>query len=127
MRSRALGRALTVSEIGFGAWGIGGATPGATSYGATDDRVSLRAIEKALDLGITFFDTSNVYGYGHSEELLGQVLAGRRAQAVIATKAGLVRYGDPVDLSPDAIRTSLEQSLCRLRTDRVDLLLLHNP
>ncbi len=127
MRNRALGRALTVSEIGFGAWGIGGATPGATSYGTTDDRTSLRAIEKALDLGITFFDTSNVYGYGHSEELLGQVLASRRARVTIATKAGLVRYGDPVDLSPAAIRTSLEQSLRRLRTDRVDLLQLHNP
>jgi len=127
MRSRALGRTLTVSEIGFGAWGIGGSTPGATSYGATDDQASLHAIKKALDLGITFFDTSSVYGYGHSEELLGQALESLRSQVVLATKAGLIRYGDPVDLAPAAIRKSLEQSLRRLRTDRVDLLQLHNP
>jgi aryl-alcohol dehydrogenase-like predicted oxidoreductase len=127
MRSRALGRALTISEIGFGAWGIGGSTPGATSYGATDDQASLHAIRKAFDLGITFFDTSSVYGYGHSEDLLGQALESVRSQVVLATKAGLVRYGDPVDLAPAAIRKSLELSLRRLRTDRVDLLQLHNP
>ena len=57
-----------VSAIGFGAWGIGGATPGATSYGETDDQESRRALHAAFDHGITFYDTSNVYGDGHSEE-----------------------------------------------------------
>jgi aryl-alcohol dehydrogenase-like predicted oxidoreductase len=68
MHYRPLGRSgIALSEVGFGAWGIGGATPGATSYGETDDAVSVRAIEQALASGINFFDTSNVYGYGHSE------------------------------------------------------------
>ena len=73
MHYRKLGSTgLRVSEIGFGAWGIGGATPQATSYGQTDDRVSLKALEVALDSGINFYDTSNVYGLGHSQRLIGQ-------------------------------------------------------
>jgi aryl-alcohol dehydrogenase-like predicted oxidoreductase len=128
MRYRPLGRSgLTVSEIGFGAWGIGGATPGATSYGRTDDVVSLRALEEALACGINFFDTSNVYGYGHSETLLGQALRKHRDRVVIATKAGLEQYGAPADFSPARIRTSLADSLRRLRSDYIDVLQLHNP
>lgn len=128
MKYRALGRSgIKISEIGFGAWGIGGATPGATSYGRTDDRVSLSALHEALDRGITFFDTSSVYGYGHSEELLGQAFAGRRNSVVFATKAGLQRYGEPVDFSRAAISASVEESLTRLQTDYIDLLQLHSP
>jgi aryl-alcohol dehydrogenase-like predicted oxidoreductase len=128
MRSRPLGRTgIAVSEIGFGAWGIGGATPGATSYGRTDDAASLRALNAAIACGINFFDTSNVYGYGHSEELLGQALRARRDKVVIATKAGLYRYGEAADFSAAHIRKSLEDSLRRLRSDYVDLLQLHNP
>jgi aryl-alcohol dehydrogenase-like predicted oxidoreductase len=118
---------LHVSEIGFGAWGIGGATPGATSYGRTDDATSERALAAALDAGINFFDTAAVYGYGHSETLIGRVFAGRRAEVVIATKAGLARYGEPADFSPAALETSLTSSLKRLATDHVDLFQLHNP
>ena len=125
---RKLGRSgLSVSEIGFGAWGIGGSTPGATSYGRTEDRMSLRAIDEALAQGINFFDTSNVYGFGHSEELLWQALQNRRDRAVVATKAGLVRYGEPLDFSPAEIRRSLEGSLRRLKFDHVDVLQLHTP
>lgn len=125
---RPLGRTgIRVSEIGFGAWGIGGATPGATSYGATDDRTSELALAAALDAGINFFDTSAVYGYGHSETLIGRVFAKRRAEVVIATKAGLTRYGEPADFSPAALETSLTSSLERLSTDYVDLFQLHNP
>jgi aryl-alcohol dehydrogenase-like predicted oxidoreductase len=128
MQYRRLGTTgIMVSEIGFGAWGIGGATPGATSYGRTDDAVSLRALEQAIDEGITFFDTSAVYGYGHSEELIGRAFAGRRDRVVIATKAGLAAYGEPPDFSPGALATSLDGSLRRLRTDHVDLFQLHNP
>jgi aryl-alcohol dehydrogenase-like predicted oxidoreductase len=128
MRYRPLGRSgIAVSNIGFGAWGIGGATPGATSYGRTDDAVSLRAVEEALARGINFFDTSAVYGYGHSEELLGQALRHCRDRAIIATKAGLWEYGTPADFSPQRIRRSLYGSLRRLRTDYVDVLQLHNP
>lgn len=128
MRHRSLGRTgLTVSEIGFGAWGIGGTTPGATSYGATSDDESRRALERALEVGIDFFDTSGIYGAGHSERLLGEVLGAHRDRVVIATKAGRGDYLSPADFSPAAIRRSLEASSTRLRTDRVDLLQLHNP
>src|SRR6185437_7386557 len=104
MRSRALGSSgLTVSEIGFGAWGIGGRTAGETSYGDTDDRRSLAALSRALDLGITFYDTAPAYGDGHSEALIGEAF-GSRDRVVIATKAGLPRFGEPSDFSPAALR-----------------------
>jgi aryl-alcohol dehydrogenase-like predicted oxidoreductase len=128
MRYRSLGRTgLEVSEIGFGAWGIGGTTPGATSYGATSDVESRRALERAIEVGISFFDTSGIYGAGHSEHLIGEVLGPRRSRVVIATKAGRGDYLSPADFSPEAVRRSLEASLTRLRTDFVDLLQLHNP
>ena len=83
MRYRPLGKTgLQVSEIGFGAWGIGGRTVEQTSYGDTDDRTSLAALERALERGITFFDTSAAYGNGHSEELIGRAVRGRRSRAV---------------------------------------------
>jgi len=128
MHYRRLGSTgLRVSEIGFGAWGIGGATPQATSYGQTDDQVSLNALESALDLGINFYDTSNVYGLGHSERLIGQAFRKCRERVIIATKAGFTDYESPADFSADAIRKSVEGSLKRLDTDYVDLLQLHNP
>lgn len=129
MNYRALGRTgLSVSEIGFGAWGIGGRTAGHTSYGATDDATSLAALARALDCGITFFDTSSAYGDGHSEALIGQAFSGaRRDRVVIATKAGYESWDRAPDFSPAAIQASAENSLARLRTDHVDLLQLHNP
>jgi aryl-alcohol dehydrogenase-like predicted oxidoreductase len=128
VRTRPLGSTgLRVSEIGFGAWGIGGRTAGATSYGATDDAVSRRALAVALDRGITFFDTAPAYGDGHSERLIGEAVRGRRDRVVIATKAGLPGFAAPPDFSPAALHASLEGSLRRLGTDCVDLLQLHNP
>ncbi len=128
MKYRALGRTgLDVSEIGFGAWGIGGRTVGATSYGDTDDRTSLAALGRALDRGITLYDTSSAYGDGHSEELLGQAFASRRSDVVIATKAGYDSWDRPPDFSPAAEAASAEASLRRLRTDYIDLFQLHNP
>jgi aryl-alcohol dehydrogenase-like predicted oxidoreductase len=127
MNYRSLGRTgLIVSEIGFGAWGIGGRTVSETSYGDTDDRISLAALARARDCGITFFDTSAAYGSGHSEELIGKALAGVRHQAVLATKAGYEAWDRPPDFSAAAIVASTERSLGRLRTDYLDLLLLHN-
>lgn len=128
MKYRALGRTgLVVSEIGFGAWGIGGRTVGTTSYGDTDDRTSLAALQAALDAGITFFDTSAAYGSGHSEELIGRAFKGAsRARAVIATKAGYEAWDRPPDFSAAAITASAEASLCRLDSDYIDLLQLHN-
>jgi aryl-alcohol dehydrogenase-like predicted oxidoreductase len=128
MNYRRLGRSgIEVSEIGFGAWGIGGATEGLTSYGNTDDRVSLAALRRELDVGITFFDTSSVYGYGRSEELIGEAFRRDRERVVIATKAGFTSWSGAPDFSPAAVLRSCEQSLVRLQTDYVDLLQLHNP
>ena len=90
--SRVLGRSgITVSEIGFGCWAIGGpftmdGKP--DGWGAADDRESIAAIRRALEMGITLFDTADVYGAGHGEEVLGRALAGRRDEVVVATKFG---------------------------------------
>lgn len=127
MRYRPLGRTgLEISEIGFGAWGIGGVTPGATSYGHTDDQVSLAALHRAFERGINFFDTSNVYGNGHSETLIGKAFADCREQVVIATKVGFVDYQQAPDYRAASIERSLAGSLARLRSGYVDLLQLHN-
>ena len=83
-----LGRTgLAVSPIGFGGWAIGGNRFG-NSYGPTDDAESLRAVRRAYDLGCNFFDTADVYGHGHSEQLLGEALAGIRQRVLVATKVG---------------------------------------
>ena len=126
MKKRRLGYSdVYVSEIGFGAWGIGGITPGSTSYGNTDDKQSLRALDSAFERGVTLFDTSNVYGDGHSEELIGLAFAKKRPDVVLSTKFGLDRHFVPLPLTRDAIRQSVHDSLTRLQTDYVDILHLH--
>lgn len=128
MRFRSLGRTgLRVSEIGFGAWGIGGDGGGAVAYGPADRDQSIRALQVALDRGINFYDTSDFYGHGRSEELIGEAFAGRRAEVVVASKAGMLEDGSKTDFSPAHLRRALEASLRRLRTDYVDLYQLHSP
>ena len=128
MKTRALGQTgLNVSEIGFGGWGIGGAAEGAVAYGATSDGESLASLRRAYDLGITFYDTAPLYGYGHSERLMGEAFSGVRSNVLIATKAGLLDAQDRQDFSVAHLERSLEESLGRLRTDYVDLFLLHSP
>ncbi len=119
---------LKVSEVGFGAWAIGGNAHG-NSYGHTDDKTSLEAVKKALDLGCNFFDTADVYGHGHSEELLGKALEGRRDEVVIATKVGGDFYhGTPrMNFTPEYLLFALQKSLERLRTDYIDVYQLHTP
>ncbi len=129
MRYRTLGRTgLKVSEVGFGAWAIGGNAHG-NSYGPTDDDTSLASIRRAIERGCTFFDTADVYGWGHSEELLGRALEDRRDEVFIATKVGGDFYHGAVRMNfdPGYIAVALGRSLRRLRTDRVDLYQLHNP
>ena len=129
MRHRELGRTgLKVSEIGFGAWAIGGNAHG-NSYGPTDDKVSVEAVRRAVDLGCTFFDTADVYGWGHSEEILGEALEGHRDGVHIATKVGGDFYhgGVRMNFDPGYLAFALERSLKRLRTDHVDLYQMHNP
>jgi aryl-alcohol dehydrogenase-like predicted oxidoreductase len=128
VQRRALyGGGPTVGCVGFGAWGIGGATPGDTSYGATDDDTSIAALRQARALGIDLFDTSPAYGDGHSERLIGSAMAGERDSVVLSSKAGIASWRIAPDLSPDAIRASVRGSLGRLGTDRLDVLLLHSP
>lgn len=113
-----------VSEIGFGAWAIGG-----RGWGPSDDATSLAAIRCALEVGINFFDTADQYGWGHSEELLGTALLGRRERAVIATKGGKDFYrgpGEEPNFDPGYIAFCVEQSLRRLQTDYIDLYQLHD-
>ncbi len=133
MKYRELGRTgLKVSELSFGAWAIGGNQHG-NSYGSTNDETSMRAIARALDYGCNFFDTADVYGFGHSEELVGRGLsaAGKLNEVFIASKVGGNFYNPGervnVDFSPQHIRFALEQTLKRLGRDYLDLYQLHNP
>jgi aryl-alcohol dehydrogenase-like predicted oxidoreductase len=126
MHYRRLGRTeLMVSEIGFGGLPIGG-----IRWGDVRDEESLEALQRAFDLGVNFFDTADVYGRGHSEELIAQALGGVRPQVVIATKGGIDFYrGEPGRSNFDSayLRTAVEKSLARLRTDYIDVYQLHNP
>lgn len=127
MNYRQLGdTGLKVSEIGFGAWGIG-SDHGAVAYGATDDQESRAALRMAFDLGVTLYDTSDFYGSGHSERLIGEALKDVRNFIVIATKVGVLNSDWDQNFSPEYIRSALEASLARLQTDYVDLYQLHGP
>lgn len=129
MKYRDFGKTgLKVSEVGFGGWAIGGNEHG-NSYGVTDDKVSLDAIHKAIDFGCNFFDTADVYGWGHSEELLGRALKGKRDHLIIATKVGSDFYQGVgyQTFTADYVRYAFEKSLQRLKTDYIDVYQLHNP
>jgi len=125
MNTRQLGRSgLTVSALGLGCMGM------SDFYGALDDAESTRTIHRALERGLNFFDTADMYGPYKNEELLGQALRGKRQQAVLATKFGIVR--DPNDPAkrgingrPEYLRAACEGSLKRLGTDHLDLYYQH--
>lgn len=128
MRYRTLGATgISVSEIGFGTWGIGGDAQGAVAYGPTSDRESRLALRRAFEAGVTFFDTADLYGFGHSEEVLGAALRDVRSQVVIASKVGMLDMQGTQDFSPGHITAAVERSLCRLGTDYIDLYQLHGP
>ncbi len=135
MRYKQLGkRGPVVSTVGLGTWAIGG-----RDWGKTDDEVSRRAINEALDRGVTLLDTADVYGFGHSEELIAGVLDDRgRGDVIIATKAGNDFYNatstDDKGYGPikqnydrDYLISAAEKSLKRLRVDAIDVLQLHSP
>jgi len=129
MKYRTLGKTgLRVSEVGFGAWAIGGNNHG-NSYGPTDDNVSVAAVERAFELGCNFFDTADVYGHGHSEEILGQALKAHRNDVFIATKVGGDFYHEPprMNFNPEYLEFAAAKSCERLQTDYIDLYQLHNP
>ena len=135
MRIRTLGKTgIKVSEVGFGAWAVGGpASLGQVQVGwgeHFDDNESIRAIETAFDCGVNFFDTADAYGAGHSEELLGRIFSGRRAQVVIASKGGNLTDSDgnwQKDFSGEYLTARIEDSLRRLNTDYIDLYQMHTP
>ena len=117
-----------VSEIGFGAWAVGGyAMVGniPIGWGKTNDEDSISALHTALDAGINFFDTADIYGLGHSEEILGKTL---RHDVIIATKVGNVARNDKftVDYSKEYILRACEQSLKRLKRETIDYYQLHS-
>ncbi len=128
MKYRTLGRTgLQVSEVGFGGWAIAGNRHG-NSYGPTDDTASLRSILRAVEMGCNFFDTADMYGHGHSEDLLGEALS-ESPEVLIATKVGGNFYGNVtvLDFTPKYVAYACEQSLRRLRRKTIDLYQLHNP
>jgi len=118
-------RDLDVSRIGLGAMGMSTAYTGAGS----DDAEAIRTIHRALDLGVTFIDTAEIYGPYTNEQLVGRALAGRRDEVVLATKFGWISYSgrEPgqLDSSPKSIRTAVDGSLQRLQTDHIDLCYQH--
>ncbi len=132
--NRNLGRSnIGVSAIGMGCWAIGGEwkfDTQAAGWGAVNDLESIAAIQTAVDMGITFFDTAANYGAGHSEVILGQALGTNRSKVMIATKFGYgvnetTKVVSGVYCGANEIRSSLEASLRRLNTDYIDLFQLH--
>src|ERR687895_513304 len=125
MKYRTLGRTgLRVSAVGLGTMVHAG------HFGPMDDRESLSAIETAMELGVNFIDTSDAYGSGYSETLLGQALRGKRDKVILATKGGNVMVGPERgkrNFSADYIARVMDESLKRLQTDYIDLYQLHNP
>jgi aryl-alcohol dehydrogenase-like predicted oxidoreductase len=130
MKYRKFGKTdLMVSEIGFGAWAIGGgAMIGniAIGWGDVDDKESIKAIHAALDAGINFFDTADIYGIGHSESLLGKTI-GKNKEVMIATKGGNVSRNNEftIDYSKEYLISACDQSLKRLKRDTIDYYQLH--
>ncbi|MEO7922781.1 MAG: aldo/keto reductase [Chitinophagaceae bacterium] len=131
MRYRQFGNTdLRVSEIGFGAWAIGGgAMIGTTSigWGDADDKESVKAIHASIDAGINFFDTADIYGLGHSEELLGKTI-GKQKDIIIASKGGNVSRNEQftTDYSKEHILKACEASLRRLKRETIDYYQLHS-
>jgi aryl-alcohol dehydrogenase-like predicted oxidoreductase len=128
MKYRNLGKTgFNISEIGFGAWGIGGLSEGeATSYGKTDDNKSKMALIKAYEIGINFYDTSNIYGDGHSEELIGDIFKNNRDKIIIASKVGFLKHNSQQEFTKKNIENCIHGSLKRLNTDYLDLYQLHS-
>jgi len=134
VETRILGRSgIRVSAMGLGCWAIGGQfylDNKNDGWGNVDDEESIRAIQCALDMGISFIDTADAYGVGHSEEVIGRAIARRRDQVVLATKFGFfgneaTRTLHGTNLAPDYIERACDASLRRLNTDYIDLYQLH--
>ena len=130
MHTRSLGRTdLSITPVGFGSWAIGGGD-WEFSWGAQDDRQSIEAIRRAVDLGMNWIDTAAVYGLGHSEELVARAIAGLPTRPYVFTKCSLRWDADRKvfrSLKADSVRRECEDSLRRLKTDAIDLYQIHWP
>jgi aryl-alcohol dehydrogenase-like predicted oxidoreductase len=119
---------IDVSVVALGCWAIGGEVG---VWGPVDDNESIAAIQQGLDVGLTFIDTAPAYGYGHSEEIVGKAIAGRRDQVILGTKCGLVwrEVGGRIErcLSPKSVTAECTASLHRLRVETIDLYQIHWP
>jgi aryl-alcohol dehydrogenase-like predicted oxidoreductase len=120
MKQRQL-RDLTVSAIGLGCMGM------SEFYGPSDEDESIATMRRALDIGVTFLDTSDLYGSGHNEQLLGRAIAGRRDEVQVATKFGIRRENGQrgIDNSPEWIHEACEGSLRRIGIEHIDLYYMH--
>ena len=125
LKKRTLGKSgIQVTEIGLGLWAAGGG-----EWGETDDAESLSGIDAALDQGVTFFDTADVYGDGHSEEVLGRAMRGRRDRFIVASKIGWRGFDgqnrSTAYKTPALLIAGVESNLKRLQTDHIDVLQSH--
>lgn len=122
MEKRRLGKTgPMVTALGLGCM------PMSMAYGVRDDKESLKTLHRALELGVNFLDTADMYGDGHNEELISKAMKGKREQIIIATKCGFVKSNDTyeIDASPSYIKKACEASLKRLGTDVIDLYYMH--
>ncbi|MEJ2759857.1 MAG: aldo/keto reductase, partial [Anaerolineales bacterium] len=125
VEKRVLGKSgIEVPVVSVGLWAIGG-----DQWGTTEDQESLNVIDRAIDLGFNFFDTADVYGNGHSEELLGKAMQGRREKFIVATKIGWQNFDDKRGQSaydtPAKVVAGVESNLRRLNTDYIDIIQYH--
>jgi aryl-alcohol dehydrogenase-like predicted oxidoreductase len=125
LNKRTLGKTgIETTEMGIGLWAMGG-----EGLGETDDKDSLDAIEKALEMGVNYFDTADAYGKGHSEELLGRAMKGRREKFIVSTKIGWLNYdGEKNQTAYNTLEKfikGVESNLQRLQTDYIDVIFRH--
>jgi aryl-alcohol dehydrogenase-like predicted oxidoreductase len=129
MKTRTLGQGLEVSALGLGCMPMIGAVSGQTVYGAADETEAIATIRRAIDLGVTFFDTAEAYGPFRNEEQIGRAVKGRRDGLVLATKFGFRivdgKVGGGVDGTPANARRACEAALTRLGVEAIDLFYLH--
>ena len=120
---------IRISAIGLGTWAIGGGGYG-FGWGPQDDKQSIDTIHRSIDLGINWIDTAPVYGLGHSEEIVGQAIKGKRDKVIISTKCGIV-WGEyrniNFNLDKHSVRAEVDRSLKRLKIDVIDLYQIHKP
>lgn len=127
-RRRLGGTDLELSRVGVGTAPIGSGKDWPVWWGPQDVQEGIRAIQRALDLGVNWIDTAPFYGWGRAEEIVARAVEGRRDQVLLFSKCGTIPHEDDsrMDLSPAGIRRDVEASLMRLRTDRIDLMQIHD-